>query len=106
MPKSVKRHWINYQFPRYLMSLGDIANVIFRKNNLTLYVITLILPIRLNVILCLLMYYPWMSMATNTNIKKDLGDTGYFFQYRHSIGTATQFYSFSTKFLKHRTRVY
>ena len=30
-------------------------NVIFRKNNLTLYVITLILPIRLNVILCLLM---------------------------------------------------
>lgn len=55
MPKSVKRHWINYQFPRYLMSLGDIANVIFRKNNLTLYVITLILPIRLNVILCLLM---------------------------------------------------
>lgn len=34
-----KRHWINYQIPRYLMSLGDIANVIFRKNNLTLYVI-------------------------------------------------------------------
>lgn len=29
MPKSVKRHWINYQIPRYLMSLGDIANVIF-----------------------------------------------------------------------------
>ena len=33
MPKSVKRHWINYQIPRYLMSLGDIANDIFRKNN-------------------------------------------------------------------------
>lgn len=55
MPKSVKRHRINYQIPRYLMSLGDIANDIFRKNNLTLYVITLTLPIRLNVILCLLM---------------------------------------------------
>lgn len=32
----IQRHWINYQFPRYLMSLGDIANDIFRKNNLPL----------------------------------------------------------------------
>ena len=32
----IQRHWINYQFPRYLMSLGDIANDIFRKNNLSL----------------------------------------------------------------------
>ena len=32
----IQRHWINFQFPRYLMSLGDIANDIFRKNNLPL----------------------------------------------------------------------
>ena len=32
----IQRHWINYLFPRYLMSLGDIANDIFRKNNLPL----------------------------------------------------------------------
>ena len=32
----IQRHWINYQFPRYLMSLGDIANDIFRKNDLPL----------------------------------------------------------------------
>ena len=32
----IQRHWINYQFPRYLISLGDIANDIFRKNNLPL----------------------------------------------------------------------
>jgi len=32
----IQRHWINDQFPRYLMSLGDIANDIFRKNNLPL----------------------------------------------------------------------
>lgn len=32
----IQRHWINYQFPRYLMSLADIANDIFRKNNLPL----------------------------------------------------------------------
>lgn len=30
----IQRHWINYQFPRYLMSLGDIANDIFKRNNL------------------------------------------------------------------------
>ena len=32
----IQRHWINYLFPRYLMSLGDIANDIFKKNNLPL----------------------------------------------------------------------
>jgi len=32
----IQRHWINYQIPRYLTSLGDIANDIFRKNNLPL----------------------------------------------------------------------
>ena len=32
----IQRHWINFQFPRYLMSLEDIANDIFRKNNLPL----------------------------------------------------------------------
>lgn len=32
----IQRHWINYQFPRYLMSLGDIANDVFRRNNLPL----------------------------------------------------------------------
>lgn len=32
----IQRYWINYQFPRYLMSLGDIANDIFIKNNLPL----------------------------------------------------------------------
>ena len=31
----IQRHWINFQFPRYLMSLCDIANDIFRKHNLT-----------------------------------------------------------------------
>ena len=30
----ILRYWINYQFPRYLMSLGSIANHIFEKNNL------------------------------------------------------------------------
>ncbi|GHU56505.1 hypothetical protein FACS189411_07280 [Bacteroidia bacterium] len=32
----IQRHWINFQFPRYLMSVGDIANDIFTKNNLAL----------------------------------------------------------------------
>lgn len=32
----IQRHWINYQFPRYLMSLGDIANDVFKRNNLPL----------------------------------------------------------------------
>lgn len=32
----IQRHWINFQFPRYLMSLGDIANDIFRKSKLPL----------------------------------------------------------------------
>jgi late competence protein required for DNA uptake (superfamily II DNA/RNA helicase) len=30
----IQRHWINFQFPRYLMSLGDIANDVFERNNL------------------------------------------------------------------------
>lgn len=32
----IQRHWINYQFPRYLMSLSDITNDIFSRNNLPL----------------------------------------------------------------------
>ncbi len=30
----IQRHWINFQFPRYLMSLGNIANDVFGKHNL------------------------------------------------------------------------
>jgi late competence protein required for DNA uptake (superfamily II DNA/RNA helicase) len=30
----IQKHWINFQFPRYLMSLGSIVNHIFEKNNL------------------------------------------------------------------------
>ncbi|NDV56697.1 DEAD/DEAH box helicase [Bacteroides sp. 519] len=30
----IQRHWINFQFPRYLMSLCSIANDIFKKQNL------------------------------------------------------------------------
>lgn len=30
----IQRHWINFQFPRYLMSLGSIANDVFEKNHL------------------------------------------------------------------------
>lgn len=30
----IQRHWINFQFPRYLMSLGNIANDVFKKHNL------------------------------------------------------------------------
>lgn len=30
----IQRHWINFQFPRYLMSLGNIANDVFRKHSL------------------------------------------------------------------------
>lgn len=30
----IQRHWINFQFPRYLMSLGSIANDVFVKQNL------------------------------------------------------------------------
>lgn len=29
----IQRHWINFQFPRYLMSLCTIANDVFEKNN-------------------------------------------------------------------------
>ena len=32
----IQRHWINYQFPRFLRSLSDIVNDIFKKNNLPL----------------------------------------------------------------------
>lgn len=31
----IQRHWINFQFPRYLMSLADIANDVFERHNLT-----------------------------------------------------------------------
>ncbi|MDL2223152.1 hypothetical protein LJB98_03540, partial [Bacteroidales bacterium OttesenSCG-928-M11] len=30
----IQRHWINFQFPRYLMSLANIANDVFEKHNL------------------------------------------------------------------------
>lgn len=30
----IQRHWINFQFPRFLMSLGNIANDVFGKHNL------------------------------------------------------------------------
>ena len=30
----IQRYWINFQFPRYLISLGDIANDIFKRHNL------------------------------------------------------------------------
>jgi len=30
----IQRYWINFQFPRYLMSLGDIANDIFKRQDL------------------------------------------------------------------------
>lgn len=30
----IQRHWINFQFPRYLMSLGSIANDVFVKQKL------------------------------------------------------------------------
>lgn len=32
----IQRYWINFQFPRYLISLGDIANDIFKRHNLPL----------------------------------------------------------------------
>ena len=32
----ILRHWINYQFPRFLRSLSDIVNDVFEKNNLPL----------------------------------------------------------------------
>lgn len=32
----IQRYWINFQFPRFLKSLGDIANCVFKKNNLEL----------------------------------------------------------------------
>lgn len=32
----IQRHWINFQFPRYLMSLCNIANDVFEKHNLPL----------------------------------------------------------------------
>ena len=32
----IQKHWINFQFPRYLKSLGDIANDIFVKHNMAL----------------------------------------------------------------------
>lgn len=54
------------------MSLGDIANVIFRKNNLTLYVITLTLPIRLNVILCLLNVIPMDEYGLSSQISNKI----------------------------------
>lgn len=30
----IQRHWINFKFPRYLRSLGQIANEVFKKHNL------------------------------------------------------------------------
>ena len=32
----IQRHWINFQFPRYLRSLCQIANDVFKKHNLPL----------------------------------------------------------------------
>lgn len=32
----IQRYWINYQFPRYLMSLANISNDVFKKNKLPL----------------------------------------------------------------------
>lgn len=36
MPKSVKRHWINYQIPRYLMSLGELHKKETLKRDISL----------------------------------------------------------------------
>ena len=32
----IQRHWINFKFPRYLRSLSQIANEVFKKHNLPL----------------------------------------------------------------------
>ena len=32
----IQRHWINFKFPRYLRSLNQIANDVFKKHGLTL----------------------------------------------------------------------
>ena len=32
----IQRHWINYKLPRFLRSLSDIVNDVFKKNNLPL----------------------------------------------------------------------
>ena len=32
----IQRHWINFKFPRYLRSLSQISNEVFKKHNLSL----------------------------------------------------------------------